>query len=242
MADHSTKYPFPANHIKSDKSYLKRREEVFSIVWKKALGISFLNFHVSSTNFLFVWMETLPEEEKWYYVISDLVSRLGLVSIVILNSRPWNSRLTSILANFWNRINIPNSASSILTPRLYVKNSDRWNQSGWNLVLHGPYDNYIVPKTNLHPNDLLEFDHWLCLVTTRAPAAFREDSCPQVILKFHCPSSLDYITLIGIPINQQIKKDIQKSSFFPNYVVVLIFTPSLCSSSLRPSFLIFLKW
>ena len=35
-------------------------------------------------------------------------------------------------------------------------------------------------------------DHRLGAAALRAPAASREDSCPQAILKFHHPSSLDY--------------------------------------------------
>ena len=35
----------------------------------------------------------------------------------------------------------------------------------------------------------------------RAPAASREDSRPQAILKLHHPSSLDYRTRNGLPIN-----------------------------------------
>ena len=35
----------------------------------------------------------------------------------------------------------------------------------------------------------------------RAPAASREDSCPQAILKFYRPSSLDYRARHGLPVN-----------------------------------------
>ena len=39
-------------------------------------------------------------------------------------------------------------------------------------------------------------------ITTRAPAASREDSCSQAILKFHHPSSLDYRARHGLPAHQ----------------------------------------
>ena len=35
----------------------------------------------------------------------------------------------------------------------------------------------------------------------RAPAASREDSRPQAILKFHCPSSWDFRACHGVPVN-----------------------------------------
>ena len=36
----------------------------------------------------------------------------------------------------------------------------------------------------------------------RAPEASREDSCPQAILKFHHPGSLDYRARHGLPIQK----------------------------------------
>ena len=38
------------------------------------------------------------------------------------------------------------------------------------------------------------------VATTRAPAASREDSYPQAILKFHCPFSMDYRARYGLPV------------------------------------------
>ena len=43
-------------------------------------------------------------------------------------------------------------------------------------------------------------DPLLSAVTLRAPAASREDSRPQAILKFHCSSSLDYRARHGLPV------------------------------------------
>ena len=49
-------------------------------------------------------------------------------------------------------------------------------QQNWNSVWQeGPYDNRTIGAAAL-----------------RAPAASKEDSRPQAILKFHRPSSLDY--------------------------------------------------
>ena len=43
-------------------------------------------------------------------------------------------------------------------------------------------------------------DPRLGAAATRAPAASREDSRPQAILKFHRPSSLDYRARHGLPV------------------------------------------
>ena len=63
----------------------------------------------------------------------------------------------------------------------------------------GPYDNHTQPRTN--PNSQGEFgiDPRIGVAATRAPVASREDSCPQAILKVHCPSSLDYRACHGLP-------------------------------------------
>ena len=44
------------------------------------------------------------------------------------------------------------------------------------------------------------FDPKLGAAALRAPAASREDSRPQAILKFHRPSSLDYRARHGLPV------------------------------------------
>jgi len=61
-------------------------------------------------------------------------------------------------------------------------------------LTRGPYDNYTAT--------LLRFgiDPRVDAVTARAPAASREDSCHQAILKIHHPSSLDYITHNVLPV------------------------------------------
>ena len=57
-------------------------------------------------------------------------------------------------------------------------------QQNWNSVWQeGPYDNHTIGAATL-----------------RAPAASKEDSRPQAILKFHRPSSLDYRALQGLPV------------------------------------------
>ena len=52
-----------------------------------------------------------------------------------------------------------------------------------------------------------DIDHRLGAAALRAPAASREDSCPQTILKFHHPSSLDYRARHGprLPLSAGIK-------------------------------------
>ena len=49
----------------------------------------------------------------------------------------------------------------------------------------------------------------------RAPAASREDSRPQAILKFHRPSSLDYRAHHGLPVNLLLPIRVDKNIFFP---------------------------
>ena len=48
--------------------------------------------------------------------------------------------------------------------------------------------------------DLKLWPLWLDLVTSKIPAASKEDSCPQAILKSHPCSSLDYRAHQRLPI------------------------------------------
>ena len=64
----------------------------------------------------------------------------------------------------------------------------------------GPYDNHTAPRTNPHPQGGFGIDHRLGVAALRIPAASREDFRPQAILKFHCPSCLNYKACHGHPI------------------------------------------
>ena len=65
----------------------------------------------------------------------------------------------------------------------------RGTQQNWNLVWQeGPYDNHTIGAAAL-----------------RAPAASREDTHPQPILKYHRPSSLDYRARHGLSVKEEIE-------------------------------------
>ena len=74
-------------------------------------------------------------------------------------------------------------------------------RQNWNFGWQGSiYDKSNAFWTNLHPKGkgegepqgVLWIDHELETFATRVPAASGIDTCPQAILKFLCPSSLDY--------------------------------------------------
>ena len=54
-----------------------------------------------------------------------------------------------------------------------------------------PYDKNTQPTTNPHHQGGFKIEPRIDAAATRAPAASKEDSHPQAILKFHHPSSLD---------------------------------------------------
>ena len=65
------------------------------------------------------------------------------------------------------------------------------------------FDNHTAPMTNLSPSvrsGCAGIDPGLGAATTRVPAASREDSRSQAILKLHRPSSLDYRAHHGLPV------------------------------------------
>ena len=55
------------------------------------------------------------------------------------------------------------------------------------------------PQNQPPPQEVVGINHGLNAVTTMAPAATRVDFDPEVILKFYCPISLDYIALHELP-------------------------------------------
>ena len=63
------------------------------------------------------------------------------------------------------------------------------------------HDNLTQPKTNLHPSGGFEIDSRIGAAATRAPAASKEDSHPQAILKAHRLSSLDYRSRHVVPVS-----------------------------------------
>ena len=54
------------------------------------------------------------------------------------------------------------------------------------------------------PQGGVGIDSRLDAAALKAPAASREDSCPQAILKFHLPSSLDYRACHGLPVGNDV--------------------------------------
>ena len=62
--------------------------------------------------------------------------------------------------------------------------------------------NTTLPKDNLLTQVGIGIDPCLGAVTTTAPAVSKRDSCPQAILKFHRPSSLDYRARHGPPVHK----------------------------------------
>ena len=52
-------------------------------------------------------------------------------------------------------------------------------------------------QDQLAPPEVFEIDSRIGAAAPRPPAASKEDSCPQAILKFHRLSSLDYRALHG---------------------------------------------
>ena len=79
-----------------------------------------------------------------------------------------------------------------------------------------------------HPGALgvCRIDPGLGAAATRVPAASREDSRPQAILKLHRPSSLDYRAHHGLPVYRVNKSD---SSFYimTNWKIWLNFTTKI---------------
>ena len=53
------------------------------------------------------------------------------------------------------------------------------------------------------PPEGFEIDSRIGAAAPRAPAASKEDSRPQAILKFHRPSSLDYRARHRLPVNEK---------------------------------------
>ena len=58
-----------------------------------------------------------------------------------------------------------------------------------------------LPQEQPSPPEGFRIDPRLGAATLRAPAVSREDFCPQAILKFHPPSSLDYKGLPQSPVS-----------------------------------------
>ena len=74
----------------------------------------------------------------------------------------------------------------------------RGTRQNWNLVCKwGPYDNHTQPRTNRHPQRGFGIDSRIGAATLRAPAASKENSRPQAILKLRPPSRLDYKARFG---------------------------------------------
>ena len=68
---------------------------------------------------------------------------------------------------------------------------------------------------------------WLDAIASRVPAASRADSQPQAILKFHCPSSLDYRARYGLPVCDISFRDHNNSSI----VKSSLFCHQICQKS-----------
>ena len=63
----------------------------------------------------------------------------------------------------------------------------------------------------------------LGVATLRAQVAFRKDSRPQAILKFHCPGSLDYKARHGLLVFRQYFQ-----ACFEIFIVVVVYTWTKC--------------
>ena len=86
------------------------------------------------------------------------------------------------------------TASSILTPHNSCDLTPPMcgTQQNWNSVWQeGPLDNYTAPRTNPHPQGGFGIDPRIGAAALRAPAASKEDSHPQAILKFKPRNSFD---------------------------------------------------
>ena len=69
----------------------------------------------------------------------------------------------------------------------------RGTQQNWSLVWQeGPYDNHTAPQDQPAPPEGFGIDPRIGAAALRAPAASREDSRPQAILKFQPCNSFDY--------------------------------------------------
>ena len=65
-------------------------------------------------------------------------------------------------------------------------------QQNWNLVWQGPFWQPHRPHDQPAPPGGFGIDSRIGAAAPRAPAASKENSCPQAILKFRPPSNLDY--------------------------------------------------
>ena len=74
-----------------------------------------------------------------------------------------------------------------------IKQVGIWSEMG---SLGQPYPTQDQPT----PQGGFEIDSRIGAAATRIPAASKEDSRPQAILKFHSPSSLYYRARHGLPV------------------------------------------